>query len=68
MRMKNLNLIPLFALALLSVTMICWSYIEEGFYTQYIAGSPWLIWSVYVFPWLILLVISYLLYLNIRKK
>lgn len=41
---------------LLCLTLIGWSYIEDGFYDNYINGEIFLIWTVYVFPWVIILV------------
>jgi hypothetical protein len=36
------------------LTLILWSYIEEGFYDNYIDGNGYLIWTVYIFPWVII--------------
>jgi len=33
------------------LTLILWSYIEDGFYRNYIAGDWFLIWTVYILPW-----------------
>ena len=36
------------------LTLILWSYIEEDFYSNYIQGEWFLIWTVYIFPWVII--------------
>jgi hypothetical protein len=36
------------------LTLILWSYLEEGFYNNYISGEPFLVWTVYIFPWVII--------------
>lgn len=38
------------------LTLIVWSYVEPNFYKQYIHGDPFLIWTVYIFPWVIIVV------------
>jgi hypothetical protein len=37
------------------LTFILWSYFEDGFYDNYISGNPFLIWTVYVFPWVVVI-------------
>lgn len=36
------------------LTLIVWSYVEPNFYRQYINGDPFLIWTVYILPWVII--------------
>ncbi len=38
----------------IALTLILWSYIEEGFYDNYINGEPFLVWTVYILPWVII--------------
>lgn len=51
---KFLNKYGSFGAIALCLTLIIWSYVEPNFYEQYIAGSGYLVWTVYVFPWVII--------------
>ncbi len=41
------------AIALMLV-FIGWTYFEEGFYSRYVAGDVFLIWTCYILPWVII--------------
>lgn len=55
---------------LIASTLIVWSYVEEGFYTNYVEGEPYLFWTVYIFPWVIIFanVLHYFISRYKRKK
>ena len=36
------------------LALIIWSYAERNFYSNYIDGNVYLIWSVYILPWVII--------------
>jgi hypothetical protein len=38
------------------LTLIVWSYVEPNFYDTYINGEIYLIWTVYIFPWVVIAV------------
>ena len=38
------------------LTLVVWSFVERDFYSNYIAGDVFLIWTVYVLPWVIIIV------------
>ena len=40
---------------LLMVVFIVWTYVEPDFYSRYVKGELFLIWTCYVLPWIILL-------------
>lgn len=37
------------------LALIIWSYVEPNFYSNYINGELYLIWSVYFLPWVIII-------------
>jgi hypothetical protein len=39
---------------LIPLTLILWSYLEKGFYDNYINGELYLIFVVYFLPWCII--------------
>jgi len=54
MKIKNLNAITYILAILMCLILIIWSYAEEGFYRDYIKGSIYLVWTVYILPWVII--------------
>jgi hypothetical protein len=49
------------------LTLILWSYIEDGFYENYIQGEWFLVWTVYGLPWVVIgLTVAH--YILNRKK
>jgi hypothetical protein len=39
----------------LALALIIWSYVERGFYKNYVAGEPYLVWTVYILPWVVII-------------
>lgn len=39
----------------IALALIIWSYVERGFYSNYINGDLYLIFAVYVVPWLVII-------------
>lgn len=52
----------------IALALIIWSYVEPNFYQNYIQGEIFLIWTVYILPWVILVAIWYHFYLTKIKK
>jgi len=38
----------------LMLVFILWTYLEPGFYDNYVAGDVFLIWTCYFLPWVII--------------
>jgi hypothetical protein len=53
---RFLNAFGSYVAIAICLTLIVWSYAEKGFYDNYVSGEVFLIWTVYVFPWVIIAV------------
>lgn len=49
-----LNVLSYIGVYAISITLMFFSYSEE-FYQGYIAGSAYLVWAVYILPWIIVI-------------
>lgn len=52
----------------IALALIIWSCVEPGFYNNYIDGNVYLIWTVYVFPWVVLVMLWIHYYVNNIKN
>ena len=52
--MKPIDIISYAFGILIPLTLILWSYLEKGFYDNYINGELYLIFVVYFLPWCII--------------
>jgi hypothetical protein len=52
---KFLNKYGSYGSIAICLTLIVWSFVEPNFYSQYISGEPYLVWTVYVLPWIIII-------------
>jgi len=52
----------------IALTLIIWSYVELNFYSNYVQGDVYLIWTVYIFPWVIIAMIWYHYYITKIKN
>ena len=53
-----LNILTYVGVYALAITAILWSYLEPGFYVDYIKGNFYLLWTMYIFPWVILIAVT----------
>ena len=51
---KFLNKYGSYGAIAICLTLIIWSFAEENFYDEYISGSAYLVWTVYILPWVII--------------